>query len=103
MSCSALVNVKVEWMTPIEVESTVFNQCPLSRASLQVPNGTKDKYAAAEGWKKFNKIVEYETSGIATIPADDTVPQQIYDLSGRKHSEKHKGLNIINGKKTFYF
>ena len=39
-------------------ENTTFNSMPVSTCILYVPQGTKDAYAAAEGWGNFTNIQE---------------------------------------------
>ena len=52
--------------------------------------------------KQFiNVILDGETTGINNIDTDNTEANDIiYDLSGRKVTKAHKGVYIINGKKT---
>ena len=51
-NCSNLNAVKVEHTTPLTIsDNTFFNT---ANATLYVPNGTKDAYATAAGWKNFN-------------------------------------------------
>lgn len=76
-----------------------FMFADLSNATLTVPDGSVEKYKAAEGWKDFYKI----TSGIERSPlteSDNTV-KAVYDLSGKKLDRERRGLNVIryeNGK-----
>ena len=58
--CSGLTSVVVGWETPIEINDHVFNNSNYNNATLYVPKGTKAAYEAADVWKDFGKIVEYD-------------------------------------------
>ena len=49
--------VKVHFQTPINISDNVFENMAKG-LKLIVPDGTKDKYRAATGWKAFPKILE---------------------------------------------
>ena len=53
--CNNLTSVTVEWDTPLTI-SDVFSE----KKTLYVPKGTKPLYQAADVWKDFENIVEYE-------------------------------------------
>jgi hypothetical protein len=42
-------------------------------ATLHVPEGAKDLYAAADGWKLFSKIVEGNDDGLGDVNEDGMV------------------------------
>ena len=67
--CSKLSTVTVENATPISISSDVFSN--RSNATLFVPNGCKDAYAAADFWKDFKYIIEKNSEAITF--ADATV------------------------------
>ena len=56
--CYSLTNVKVERATPVTVSSSTFSN--RANATLYVPKGSKAAYQAADYWKEFKEIVEYE-------------------------------------------
>jgi hypothetical protein len=56
--CNSLTSVKVEWETPISIVSNVFTN--RANATLYVPTGSKVAYEAADYWKEFKEIVEYD-------------------------------------------
>ena len=59
--CSNLKEVKSGIINPFQIENNVFNGI-FSAALLYVPNGTKEKYQAYEGWtKNFKEIIESTT------------------------------------------
>ncbi|MDR0797074.1 MAG: leucine-rich repeat domain-containing protein [Tannerella sp.] len=67
-ACTGLKDLTVEWNTPLSVEAdNIFDKVDLSTTILHVPNGTKTRYEAADVWKDFGTIIEYEPSGIETI------------------------------------
>ena len=57
-SCSRLTKVRVEKTTPIAIKSSTFSI--RANATLYVPKGSKAAYQAADYWKEFKEIVEYE-------------------------------------------
>jgi len=64
-SCSKLALVTVQWAEPLSISSGVFSGVTLSKVKLCVPEGTKEKYASADVWEKFNPIEECDGVGIA--------------------------------------
>lgn len=58
IGCSRLTKVKVEIVSPIAIESRTFSN--RANATLYVPKGSKAAYQAANYWKEFKEIVEYE-------------------------------------------
>ena len=61
-------------------------------------------YRAAENWKDFTNIVEFDPTGVEAVSADgkSTAEQRIYNLGGVRMAAPQRGLNIINGKKVVY-
>ena len=57
-SMKNLTDLYVCSSTPFELEDGVFEDTDLSKMTLHVPFGTRDAYAAADGWKEFGTIVE---------------------------------------------
>jgi hypothetical protein len=74
--CTGLTSVTVEWETPITITSDVFSN--RTNATLYVPRGSKAAYEAANYWKEFKEIVEYDpnveitmgSSGITTYSSN---------------------------------
>ena len=56
--CDNLVRVTVENATPVDITEYVFTN--RTNATLYVPKGSKAAYEAADYWKEFKEIVEYE-------------------------------------------
>lgn len=98
--------IRCKSMTPPDIIVIWFggyvSQMTYANLPVYVPKGSLAAYQAADGWKNFWEIREYdETTGISTVK---TKPQETghnyYDLQGRKLREPQKGINIINGKKV---
>ena len=70
-------------------------------ATLYVPAGSAEKYRAAEGWSKFESIVEMEATGISHVPAaGSNSEERLYDLQGRRlKAAPQRGMYIRNGRK----
>ena len=95
--CSGLTSVISEIQEPFNTDKifyTIDNDI-YSNAILYVPTGTLDKYRAADGWKEFNNIVEYNPSRINKVKQDDKEKCSVYDLHGRRLDQPQKGINII--------
>lgn len=58
MKCSNLSFVKVGKKNPVSITSGTFSN--RANATLYVPRGSKSAYLAANYWKQFKEIVEYE-------------------------------------------
>ena len=56
--CLNLIAVESHIMQPFALDERTFNMA--EQATLFVPKGTKELYAATEGWNKFRSIVESE-------------------------------------------
>ena len=95
--------------TTVPVPSTsvdAFEEVPLSDATLYVYEDVIDAYKVTSPWSKFGQIlpidplaVEEVKSGETTVP-DENAP--IYDLMGRRLSEKPaKGYYVQGGKIYF--
>ena len=99
-------NCYVSAMTPpvVSEEFTYPTMTFFKKCTLHVPKGTKNQYAAAEGWMLFEKIVDdasttaiQEVTDVNDQPSTDTW----YTLDGRRlNAQPSKpGLYIHNGKK----
>ncbi len=102
--CSGLKEIYVKADTPPSAYSDTFSGVTTNSATLYVPVGSKDAYAAANGWKKFTNIVEMEFTGIDEVvdevKGENSKVKDVYDLSGRKVTNPTKGIYIVNGKKV---
>ena len=63
---------------PLPIKDNVFDidwYGNMTTATLYVPEGCKEKYKETEGWKRFQNIVEMETSedGIDPVDEDDNI------------------------------
>ena len=73
-----------------------------SACILQVPAGTLEKYKTANVWKKFEKIIEMESTSIKGISINKDDNDAWYNLHGIKIKGKptEKGIYIKNRKKV---
>lgn len=74
-------------------------------ATLYVPQGTREKYLATDGWREFKTIVEGEPTGIPAVTAEASdTKNPVYNLAGQRIAGDNKslprGIYIINGKKV---
>lgn len=53
--------LKCNTITPPTLKTSAFNDITIKAAQLEVPEGTKSAYAAAEVWKKFMRVIEPNT------------------------------------------
>lgn len=57
--CSNLASVKVQWLTPLHIDESVFDGVDYETCRLNVLQGYKAAYQAADVWKNFKNIGEY--------------------------------------------
>lgn len=57
--CSNLKSVKVQWLTPLPIDESVFDGVDYETCRLNVLQGYKPVYEAADVWKNFKTIGEY--------------------------------------------
>jgi len=97
---TSLTAITVNWATPLAVSESdnlfkYISDEELAAITLYVPQGTKDAYAAADVWKKFN-IVEQQPTGIATATATERATVAgIYTLGGAKLSRPQRGIVVV--------
>ncbi len=103
--CPRLLAVYCKAQTPPRFN---YDQGPLCtnvyKATLYVPTGTRNAYAAANGWKDFGRIEEVEEfpeAGVKPcIPDDMPDDGRLYDLDGREVRIPAPGqIYIRNGRK----
>ena len=70
-----------------------------------MPAGSKEAYTAAEGWKDFRVIKEFDTTEITTLDAEASDMNfsdcEIYTAGGQRVNALQAGANIVrmkNGK-----
>ena len=102
--CESSVPATMEYVYRLRTYYYAFTSNAYSYATLYVPTGAKDAYAAAEGWSQFKNIVEMDFTAINDInsAAPATTDACIYDLNGRRVSNPTKGIYIVNGKKVVF-
>jgi len=83
--CYGLTEVRSKIIEPFAIDSYVF---PNYDIPLYVPIGTKEKYAATDGWKKFTSIIEVEF--------DEPVVEVAGDLNGDKTIDVGDIMSVIN-------
>ena len=79
MNLENLKVCKVKYQTPPSIPEDAFDNIS-GDAKLIVPNGKKDKYKSAEGWKAFNTILEeseYQLSRIVNVATAGTLSSLI--------------------------
>ncbi len=103
-NCGSLADIYCYASTPAGTISGTFSQNTYSGCTLHVPYGTMNAYRAAENWKDFTNIVEFDPTGVEAVSTDgkSTAEQRIYNLGGVRMAAPQRGLNIINGKKVAY-
>ena len=118
--CTGLKSIKMLNENPIDFSSpastrgmgtrasasSIFDGVDLETCILYVPDGSVDKYNAAEVWKEFKNILPIASSGIRTILNADGQPFSVFNLNGRKVKANAtsldglpKGVYIIKNRK----
>ncbi len=81
-----------------------FTDTQYENVVLYVPEGTLAAYQAADVWKEFKNICEFDTTGIEDVVANDACnghPNTYYNLRGQAVKHPTQGIYIYNGKKQF--
>lgn len=107
--CESMEYVVSQIEEPFQIGSTVFTVYDSEAGKvrliekLYVPNGTKGKYEATDGWTVFNEIIEGTPDAIQSPHTKGCLTEDIYDLQGIHITQPQRGrLYIINGKKFFH-
>ena len=102
--CNKLTDIYCYIVEPLTIVSSVFYDVPKNTCKLHVPIGSKKKYKAANVWKEFLNIVEFDATGIVSIDnSPSTTGNDVwFTLSGVRLNGKptKAGVYIVNGKKV---
>ena len=93
--CLRLTSIYSYIENPTSNTGSKFDSSNYTDATLYVPSGTKDKYLATAGWKKFTNIVEMGETAVKEISASNTNEAKYFSLDGKQFSRPRKGLNIL--------
>ena len=90
--------------SPVPLKTSEFANKVYRNATVYVPKGSLERYQAADVWKNFWTIQEFDTTGIAPQPVDTNQQTTVvYDLQGRRISNEtnlKEGIYIVNGRKV---
>ena len=94
--CTNLMTIIALNPEPADILETTFDADTKQKGTLYVPTGAVKKYKAADIWKEFVNIMEYDPSSIDVQSQDerDTI-SAIYDLNGKRLEQLQSGLNIV--------
>lgn len=87
-------------------DNNLFNDTPISAATLHVPASLVDSYKATAPWSGFGSVValteDDSLTGISVVKSDNSFDTAVpvYNLSGQRLTAPQKGINIVNGKKV---
>lgn len=95
--CSGITSVYSYIEEPTSGTGSNFESSHYTNATLYVPQGTKNKYLATDGWKNFANIVEMDATAVHEIGGEETEAKVIgnYYINGKQLSAPKKGLNIL--------
>ena len=76
--CESLTSIYVKASTPAKIEEN-YGICSLGceNATLYVPKGSLAAYKSADGWKKFENIVEFDPTSIEDVTKDDALAFEV--------------------------
>ena len=96
-NCPELTSIYSYIENPTSDTGSNFESSHYTNATLYVPQGTKNKYLATDGWKNFANIVEMDATVVHEIGGEETEAKVIgnYSINGKQLSAPQKGLNII--------
>lgn len=93
--CSALTQFKCAAVEPPTVGwRGAFTFVPTETCKLIVPQGSKEKYQGADGWKGFKDIEEEISSSIKSISISDGCSAR-YSLDGMRVAPSYRGIVIM--------
>ena len=93
--CLRLTSIYSYIENPTSNTGSKFDSSNYTDATLYVPSGTKDKYLATAGWKKFTNIVEMGETAVKEISASNINEAKSFSIDGKRLSQPQKGLNIL--------
>ena len=71
---------------PPQIDPSAIDDLDISLRSLYVPTGTKAAYKQALGWKKYSRIVEFDTGTVGVEEMTTAIPSaegDVYAIDGR--------------------
>ena len=74
--CTNLTEIYLKGVTPAIINHDSFSKYI---ATLYVPQGSLEAYKAADGWKGFKNIVEFDPTGIEDVAEEDAPAFEITD------------------------
>ena len=94
--------ISITLFSPMPLETTEFANKVYRNATVYVPEGSLERYQAADVWKNFWTIKEFDSTGIEDVTMD-VADAPIYNMKGERmacsRKELQKGIYIQNGKK----
>lgn len=95
--CDELAEVTCQSAKPAVIQENTFEASQYSTVTLNVPEGSKDAYAAAQYWKEFTNVNEFPVeSGIGSVDADAAkVELGRYDITGKAVDRDYNGIVVI--------
>ena len=89
--------------SPVPLETKEFANAVYRNCELHVPEGSIARYQAADVWKNFWYIYEFDPTGIEGTTADEAPDTPIYNMNGMRmtgtRSTLPAGMYIQDGKK----
>lgn len=98
---NAGVGVTVYSMSPVPpmAISGDYSTFGESTGVLYVPTGCKAAYMAADGWKEFKEVDEFDPAGVASVETDgNNGVAAVYTIGGSRIDGVQRGMNIVKGK-----
>ena len=96
--CNQLEYVKVLPTNPPSLFDDSFSNFSVP---LRVPKGCKEIYQTAQGWRKFNNILEDDPMWVRSVKSNNVNVVKRYTVDGRMTNDAQSGIDIIkmnNGK-----
>lgn len=91
--CYALATITCRAAVPPVCANSVFDDVDKQQCKLFVPEGSIDAYKAADQWKNFFNIEEF--NGIGKVWIDGAMGREYFDLGGRKALRPQRGKVAI--------
>ena len=98
-NCTSLSSIRVKATTPPSLGTGVFSSVNKAMCVLYVPTGSLSAYKAADQWKDFLTILEYDPAGISDI---NRAKLSIYPNPTQTHVTIELGEASINAQLILY-
>ena len=98
-----LVDVIARMGTPPVITDWTFSETAYKQTVLHTPTGKTEIYAQADGWKKFEQMMDDAATEVETLEEQGAKENETtYNLQGIRVEKPLRGVYVRGGKKIVY-